>query len=52
MTSRMRNFYIQNNVDFFSYDQRFWQYGEKVFKKEEDVGKYSVEDAQHYIRRT
>lgn len=50
MTSRMRNFYIQNNVDFFSYDQRFWQYGEKVFKKEEDVGKYSVEDAQKDLK--
>lgn len=50
MTSRMRNFYIQNNVDFFSYNQRFWQYGEKVFKKEEDVGKYSVEDAQKDLR--
>ena len=23
MTTRMRNFYIQNNIDFFSYDQRF-----------------------------
>lgn len=50
MTSRMRNFYIQNNIDFFSYDQRFWQYGEKVFKKEEDVGKYSVEDAQKDLK--
>lgn len=50
MTSRMRNFYIQNNVDFFSYNQRFWQYGEKVFKKEEDVGKYSVEDAQKDLK--
>ena len=50
MTSRMRNFYIQNNVDFFSYDQRFWQYGEKVFKNEKDVGKYSVEDAQKDLK--
>ncbi len=50
MTTRMRNFYIQNNVDFFSYDQRFWQYGEKVFKTEKDVGKYSVEDAQKDLK--
>ena len=50
MTTRMRNFYIQNNIDFFSYDQRFWQYGEKVFKTEKDVGKYSVEDAQKDLK--
>ena len=28
----------------------FWQYGEKVFKNEKDVGKYSVEDAQKDLK--
>ena len=50
MTGKMRQFYTQNKINFFSYDQRFWQYDKTAFKKEIDVGKYSVEDAQKDLK--